>query len=325
MHPVLVAHHEHFGRSVDPALVDHVDGGSGSGVSVADAESCWLRYRLRPRVLRDVSTVDTSAQLLGTGLRTPILIGPTASHGLLHPDGEVATALGAAARGSLLVVSTRANRPIEQIAAAAGPWWFQVYVTRDRSLADALVVQAAECGAGALVLTGDTPVVGRKRTGRPVAVGADAEQSAAVTPDDIARLHDLSGLPVLVKGILRADDAAICIAAGAAGLIVSNHGGRQLDGAVDTAGALPEVVAAAGPVPVLVDGGIRSGTDALIALALGASAVLIGRPALWALSAGGADAVADLIDALTDDLAHVMALAGAARLADLDRSLVTER
>jgi 4-hydroxymandelate oxidase len=215
---------------------------------------------------------------------------------------------------------------------------------RDRGLTKALVQRAAAAGARAVVLTVDTPYVGRKHrvSGVRIAVPDDlylvnlaqhlvpgavasesAEQDPSMTPDVIGRLAEVSGLPVLVKGVLRGDEALRCVEAGAAGVVVSNHGGRQLDRAVASARALPDVLAAVGArVPVLVDGGIRTGTDALVALALGADAVLVGRPVLWALAAGGADAVRDGLDVLTDDLAHVMAVAGAARPADLDPSMV---
>jgi 4-hydroxymandelate oxidase len=226
----------------------------------------------------------------------------------------------------------------------AGPWWFQAYVLRDRGLTRALVQRAAAAGATAVVLTGDTPHVAlKKRTGRGdiglsdeqllvnlaqhTADGARGpaafEQDPTVDLRVIEELAGLSGLPVLVKGVLRGDDAVACLDAGATGLVVSNHGGRQLDRAVSTAAALPEVVAAvAGRGPVLVDGGLRSGLDVLTALALGADAVLLGRPVLWALAADGADGVHSCLQAVTGDLAHVMALAGAPTLADVTYDLL---
>jgi 4-hydroxymandelate oxidase len=243
------------------------------------------------------------------------------------------------------VLSTRSTQKIEDVAAACsdegGTWWFQVYLMRDRELTIRLVRRVAAAGAQALVLTADTPVVGRKRRNeREIVSDADflvnlgqvADPDAAMLASDlsfadIGWLAEISGgLPVVVKGVLRPDDATACMAYGAAGVVVSNHGGRQLDGAVPTAWALPGVAAAvreppAGSVPadglVGVDGGIRAGQDALAALALGAQLVFLGRPALWALTCGGADGVQALLEGFTSDLEHVMALAGASRLAEL--------
>jgi 4-hydroxymandelate oxidase len=267
--------------------------------------------------------------LLGTELATPVLVGPTAAHGLAHVDGESETARGVAAAGSLLVVSTRASQPLEQV--PAGPWWFQAYVVRDRQRTLDLFRRASDAGATAVVLTGDVPYLGN----RP---GATRLQLQVNAPDDgdvadpsiglevIGELAAASGLPVLVKGVLRGDDAQACLDAGAAGVVVSNHGGRQLDRAVPTVDALAEVAEAVdGRGPVLVDGGLRSGLDVLCALALGADAVLLGRPVLWALAAGGAPAVQACLEALTADLSHVMGLAGARSTADLRPDLVSPR
>jgi 4-hydroxymandelate oxidase len=325
-------------RLLTPEVYDYYAGGSGSERTLRASAHAWQQHWLMPRVLRDVSAVDTSVRLPGlpeTVARTPIAVAPTGFQGLASPDGELATARGAAQAGALLVVSTRCSRPIEDVAAAVagegGSWWFQVYVMRDRALTVRLVERAVAAGARALVLTGDTPVVGRKRRDRGEGVVTDAEflanlgpladaglagQAADVTFADIGWLARLSGLPVLVKGVLRADDARACVTAGAAGVIVSNHGGRQLDRAMPAALALPAVAAELGPsVPVFADGGLRTGEDVLAALGLGARAVFLGRPVLWALACGGADGVRDLLTEMTGDLAHVMALAGAATLA----------
>ena len=346
MLPVLTAQIEAARGVLEPAVWDYYSAGSGEETTLREAEAAWSRYRLRPRVLRDVSSVDLHVDLLGTRTASPFLVAPMAFHSLAHPDAECATVAGAGAAGCLSVVSTRASRTLEDIGSAAtGPWWFQAYVMRDRQLTEALVRRAADAGARAVVLTVDTPYVGRKqKVGGvrfsvpddeflvnlaqhlvPGSVGRQAaEQDPSVTPDVIARLAAISGLPVVVKGVLRGDEAARCVDAGAAAVIVSNHGGRQLDRAVPSALALPDVVeGVAGRVPVLVDGGIRSGLDALTALALGADAVLVGRPVLWALAAGGASGVTELLGALDDDLRHVLAVAGARRPADLDPSMVT--
>lgn len=339
--------HERDAVAVLPAEV-HAFFASGAGdeVTVDEATEAWARFRLRPRVLRDVSTVDLTTTLLGSTFAHPVGIAPVGYQGLAHPDSENAVAGAAHDHGALLVASTRASTPLEEIGASAqGPWWFQVYVMRNRDLTLRLVERAAAAGARALVLTGDTPYVGIKRrvgaariaipdetflvnlarhvTGEAPAARAEAEQVASVTMDAIGWLAEVSGLPVLVKGVLRADDALACLDAGAAGVVVSNHGGRQLDRSLPSALALAEVVdAVAGRGPVLVDGGIRSGLDVLVALALGASAVLIGRPVVWGLTTGGQAGVTEVLSALRDDLTHVMALAGAASVGDLDRSLV---
>lgn len=323
-------------------VFDYFDGGSGEETSRDEAGSAWRRYRFRPQVLRDVSEVTTRTELFGTALTAPIAVAPTAAHGALDQHGEVSTATGVAAAGSLLVVSTRASRRIEDIAAVGAPWWLQVYVTRDRSLTEGLVRRAARCGASALVLTADTPFIGRKARQGRLAPLADpralvnlgehldpevdpawaAEQDPSITAATIGWLAEISGLPVLVKGVLRGDEARRCIESGAAGIVVSNHGGRQLDRAVATAAVLPEVVAAADGVPVLVDGGVRCGADAAIALALGARAVLIGRPPLWALAVDGSAGVQAMLDALRDDLAFTLALLGARDVAELDPGFV---
>jgi 4-hydroxymandelate oxidase len=305
MHPVLAAHEARARELLDPEVLSWVVDGA--------AEGEWDRCRLRPHVLRDVSAVSTATSLLGTPLSAPFLVGPTAFHDKLHAEAESATAAGAAAAGALMVWSMRASRPF------TGTGWWQVYVLRDRARTLEHVLRARDAGAGALVLTGDTPYLGTARRGP---LGA-LDQSPDASLDDIGWLASETGLPVLVKGVLRRDDALECLRAGAAGLVVSNHGGRQLARTVSTAEALPEVVdAAEGRVPVLVDGGIRSGLDALCALAMGATAVLLGKPVMWALAADGAAGVESCLTGLADDLAFVMGLAGVRSLAEVDRSLL---
>jgi 4-hydroxymandelate oxidase len=346
MLPVLADHLAAARNRLPAAVWDYYQAGSGEEISVQEAEASWRSYRLRPRVMRDVSSVDLTTALLGSEVASPFALAPMAFHGLAHAEGECQTVTGAGDAGCLSVVSTRASRTLEDIgAAASGPWWFQAYLMRDRGLTEALVERAAGAGARAVVLTVDTPYVGRKNkvAGVRIAVPDDqflvnlaqhllpgaiaresAEQDPSMTPDVIGWLAEVGGLPVVVKGVLRGDEAVRCLDAGAAGVIVSNHGGRQLDRAVPAALALTDVVeAVGGRAPVLVDGGIRSGTDALVALALGAEAVLVGRPLLWALAAGGAEAVGAALRELTADLRHVMAVAGAAGIGDLDQSMVT--
>jgi 4-hydroxymandelate oxidase len=334
------------------SVYDYYAGGSGRERTLRANEKAWRQVWLAPRVLRDVSAVDTATRLLGTDVATPLCVAPSGFHGLAHPDGELASAAGAARAGALFVLSTRSTRRIEDVGAAVaaegGTWWFQVYLMRDRDLTAGLVRRAAAAGAAALVLTADTPVVGRKRRNSDDGMISDedylvnlgplddlsaAAQAADPSPADIGWLGQVGGgLPVVVKGVLRGDDAVACRDSGAAAVIVSNHGGRQLDGALPTAAALPGVAEALGAAPgtasgtappegpgrceLYADGGIRTGEDALAALALGAGAVFLGRPVLWALACGGAEGVRSLLAGLTDDLAHAMALAGVPSVAD---------
>jgi 4-hydroxymandelate oxidase len=330
-----------------PPVSEYFNQGAAEGITAAAAAAAWDRVRFRPRVLRDVSSVSTATTVLGHDLITPVCVAPTALHRAAHPMGEVATARGAAAAGALMEVSTNAGVPFEQIGATGVQWWLQSYVLRDRGLTRDILQRAVAAGAAAVVLTTDTTVVGRKYNAGPSVydvVPADYLQAnidqgdrtdAALayaddlTPETIGWLRDVTGLPVVVKGVLRADDARIAVAAGAVAVQVSNHGGRQLDQAVATADALPEIAAAVqDSAEIYVDGGIRSAEHVLAALALGARAVFVGRPVLWALTAGGtsgdggADGVAELLGTLTDELRHVMTLAGARTVAEITGDLV---
>ncbi|MEU8074406.1 alpha-hydroxy acid oxidase [Catellatospora citrea] len=332
---------------------DYIDGGSGAELTLHANRRLFDRIELRPRVLVDVSHCDTAGTLLGLSLPTPVGIAPTAYHRLAHPDGEVATARGA--RGALFVVSIFASRSLEEIAAAAtGPLWLQLYWLRRRAALAELAHRAQDAGYRALVLTVDAPRIGQRlrdaRNGFAVdpgiravnldgaimaaaherhegvsAIAAHAAQTfdQTVTWADLAWLRGLTDLPLVLKGVLTAEDADRAVEHGVDAIVVSNHGGRQLDGSVPALRALPEVVAAvAGRCPVLLDGGVRHGRDVFAALALGASAVLVGRPALWALAVDGADGVARVLTMLTGELEHTMALAGRPRLADIGRDAV---
>jgi 4-hydroxymandelate oxidase len=308
MLPLLASHEARAREVLPPEVHDWMSNGSSP-----EHEAAWSRRRLRPHVLRDVSSVDTTTTILGTSTAAPVVVGPTAFHSMAHAEGESATHRGATAAGALMVWAMRSDVPVQ------GACWWQAYVLQERALTRDAALRARDGGATAIVLTGDTPFLGNDRRGP---LGA-LDQAADVTLADIGWLHELTGLPVLVKGVLRADDAQDCVQAGAAGVIVSNHGGRQLSRTVATADALPEIADAVGDlVPVLVDGGIRSGVDVLVALALGAKAVLLGKPVLWALASDGASGVEVCLRAVADDLRFAMGLAGCPTLSDIDRSLI---
>ncbi len=323
-----------------PEVFDYFAGGADDERTLAANVDAWTNLRLRPRVLRDVTVVDTGTTLLGHAVPSPIVVAPTAFHRMAHPNGEVASARGAAAAGAHFVLSTRSTTPVEEVAAAldGAPFWYQVYVVQDRELTVELTQRAVAAGATAIVLTVDVPRLGRRlrdvrnRFVLPAHLGTVesldrpgnlADQDASLRFDDIGWLAELAGVPVIVKGVLRGDDAAACVDAGATGIVVSNHGGRQLDGAITGTEALPDVVAAVGDrVEVYVDGGIRRGTDVVKALALGARAVLVGRPVLWGLAVGGADGVRDVLRDLATELDLAMALCGCPNLADVTNDLV---
>jgi 4-hydroxymandelate oxidase len=323
-----------------PPVFDYYAGGAERETTLAEATAAWRSWRLRPRVLRGVASADLRTSLLGTDVATPVGVAPWAYQAMAHPHGERATARGAAAAGALMTVSTSASTSLADVAAVRPqtPKWFQLYRLHSPDHTDELARHAGRAGYRALVLTVDLPVLGRRLRdvandfalpdGVPMAnLPADAAAPRAPTPvwtfEDIARFGDLSGLPVVVKGVLRADDAARCVRAGAAAVWVSTHGGRQADPVVASAHALPEVVDAVGEeVEVYVDGGLRAGSDVLTALALGARAVFVGRPVVWGLATGGADGVARVLAGLSEELAHTMALCGLPAVRDVPRDTV---
>jgi len=324
---------------LESAVFDYFAGGSDDEFTVTDNHSAWQRIRLRPRVLRDVSTIDMATTLLGSPVAAPIAVAPMAAHGLVHDDGELATAEGVAAAQMLYTVSTMATRGMEDIAAVArgAPRWFQLYVRGDLDGARPLVERAEAAGYSALMVTVDVPTLGLRRhegislerrvvLAHMPSTGPQAgvyDRHVALTFDDLATIVSWSGLPVLAKGVLRADDAAACVRAGVAGIVVSNHGGRQLDTTVDPPTALAEVAAAVGDVAeIYVDGGIRRGTDIVKAVALGADGVLVGRPVIWGLAADGAEGVRAVLEELRSELERAMKLCGARTLADLTPDLV---
>jgi 4-hydroxymandelate oxidase len=346
---------EALARERLPRMVyDYYAGGAEDEVTLRGNREAYRQLALRPRVLVDVRGVDPSLELLGHRLRHPVLLAPTAFQRLAHPEGELATARAAKRAGAILVASTLATHTIEEIAVEAqGSLWFQLYVFRDRALTRAIVERAEAAGATALALTVTVPVQGQRE--RDVAnafrlpaglemanfrgyaqarMPGPAEGSAlfeyiggnfdpSLTWSAVEWLRSITRLPILIKGVLTPEDTRVAIENGAAGIIVSNHGGRQLDGALPTAVALPAVAEAAdGAVPVLVDGGIRRGVDAFKAIALGATAVLIGRPYLWGLAVAGEDGVVAVVEELEAGLRRAMALTGRVRLDDIDRTVL---
>jgi 4-hydroxymandelate oxidase len=323
-----------------PAVGDYYAGGAEGEITLAEATAAWRSWRLRPRVLRSVSAVHLGTSLLGSEVRLPIGIAPWAYQWLAHPDGERGSARGAAAAGALMTVSTSASTPLAEVAATEpqAPKWFQLYRRHSPAYTDDLARRAGQAGYRALVLTVDLPVLGRRlrdvanRMALPTDLppgNAPADGTPAVTGpdwtfDDIGRFADLSDLPVVVKGVLRGDDAVACVQAGAAAVWVSTHGGRQADPVVSSAAALPEIADAVGDeVEVYADGGIRSGADVLTALALGATAVFVGRPAVWGLATGGSAGVVRVLTGLGAQLAHTMALCGLADVRSVPRDTVT--
>ncbi|WP_226449670.1 alpha-hydroxy acid oxidase [Acidovorax radicis] len=353
----LADHELHARQRLDDNAWAYFSGGAGDEITLRANRCAWDTLPLWPRVLRPLAGGHTRVTLLGRTLAHPVLVAPIAFQRLAHTDGELAMAYAAAAQGAGVVLSTQASVALETIAHAVqpdpgrGPLWFQLYLQHDRGFTQALVQRAEAAGYEALVLTVDAPASGvrdrERRAGfrlppgiaavnlaglqAPAPVEPHPGQSAlfdgllhhAPTWDDIAWLRSITRLPVLLKGVLHPADARLAISVGAAGLIVSNHGGRTLDTAPATAQALPRVVrAVAGAVPVLVDGGIRRGTDILKAIALGASAVLVGRPVVWGLANAGAVGVAHVLRLLRDELEVAMALTGCATLADASPALL---
>ena len=353
----LADHEQHARTQLDDNAWAYFSGGAADEISLRANRTAWDALPLWPRVLRPLAGGHTRVPLLGRTLAHPILLAPVAFQRMAHPDGELAMAYAAAALGAGVVLSTQASVSLESVAQAVlpdpgrGPLWFQLYLQPDRGFTQALVQRAEAAGYEALVLTVDAPTSGvrdrERRAGfrlpsgvgpvnlaglqTPASPPLSPGQSAlfdgllhhAPTWDDIAWLQSITRLPVLLKGVLHPADARQAVSVGAAGLIVSNHGGRTLDTAPATVTALPRVVqAAGGAVPVLVDGGIRRGTDVLKAMALGASAVLVGRPAVWGLANAGAAGVAHVLRLLRDELEVAMALTGCATLAEATPALL---
>jgi isopentenyl diphosphate isomerase/L-lactate dehydrogenase-like FMN-dependent dehydrogenase len=321
-------------------------GGADDEVTLRANVAAFGRWRFRPRMLAGIAEASPATEVLGTPVSMPILVAPTALHGLLTPDGELATARAAAAAGTLACISTITTRTHEEIRAAApdAPRWQQLYILKDRGRTEAMLAESGDAGYSAVVLTIDTPAWGRRE--RDIRHGFRVPQDLplpyvshddsfrsqgiayvpvepALTWRDIEWTAERAKLPVVVKGVLTAEDAILAVEHGAAGIVVSNHGGRQLDGVAASLDALPEVVdAVAGRVPVLMDGGIRRGSDALKALALGAQAVLVGRPVLFGLAVGGEDGARRVLELLYEEVARGLALLGCSTPAEVSRAHV---
>lgn len=335
-------------ENMPPASFAFCAAGADDEISTIENVTAWRALRLRPRVLRDIGNVDTRVTLLGNEMPTPILIAPTGRHKLFNPEGERATGRGAAAANVPYVMASNSNVTIEDVAAErrSAPQWFQLYYWPNRAEVEALIDRLAAAGFGALVLTVDAPVPGWS----PRAARLQHEPSPDIRninmpgapmartfyhPDfagkvlypatwrELEWLVKRSPIPVMVKGVLRGDDAVACAEHGARAIIVSNHGGRHLDTTVTTAAVIGEVATAlAGKAEVYVDGGIRRGTDILKALALGARAVLIGRPIIWGLAVDGADGVHAVLEHLRTELVRAMQLTGTASLKDATSDLL---
>jgi isopentenyl diphosphate isomerase/L-lactate dehydrogenase-like FMN-dependent dehydrogenase len=330
---------------LEPGAHGYYAGGAGDELTLRDNVEAFRRWQLRPRVLVDVETCTTATTVLGHDVSMPLLIAPVAFQRVAHPDGEVGMARAAKAVGTVMCMSTMATSTPEEVAAVGGARWFQLYVFRDEGVTRELVRRVADAGFTALVLTVDTPFLGRRerdlRTGFvippefPVAslgqggltpAETFALTSASVSWRDIERLASLSGLPVVVKGVLTAEDARLACEHGASAIVVSNHGGRQLDGVSATIDALEEVVAAvAGRVEVLLDGGIRRGTDVVKALALGACAVLAGRAPLWGLAVDGEAGARQLLELLQAEILGALRLVGCTSPSEVARDRVARR
>lgn len=330
------------GKILDPTVFDYYRGGARDELTLADNRAAFDRIRIRHRVLRGVGERDLTTTVQGTSLAFPVIVAPMALQAMAHPEGEPGTAQGVEDAGTLMVVSTMATFSLEEVQqASAAPKWFQVYIYKDRSVTLDMVERAKAAGYQALVLTVDTPIVGvRERDVRnafsmpeglrfanfekyglqDMGVRGHGSQLARYSQDrfetalrweDVTWLAEASGLPVWVKGLVHPEDAELAVEAGVGGIIVSNHGARQLDTSIATIDALPEVVAAVkGRVEVLLDGGVRRGTDIMKALALGARAVLLGRPILYGLALEGRAGVARVLGLLKEELDIDMALAG---------------
>jgi len=342
-------------KKLSQPFFDYIAGGADDEVTLRRNREAFERIELKPRALVDVSVIDLSTNVLGQRVEMPVLLAPVAVQRLAHPEGELATARAAATAGTIMTLSTMASASIEEVAAASdGPKWFQLYVHRDREVSKRMVQRSEVAGYKAICLTVDVPRLGRRERDfrnrleyppgvahrnyigevelPPLEVGAgESELSASadvlidpsLTWDAIDWLRSFTSLPIILKGIMTADDARLALDHAASAIVVSNHGGRQLDGAPATIAVLPEVVAAIeGRCEVLLDSGIRRGTDVLKALALGANAVLVGRAYIWGLAVSGEAGVTQVLSMLRNELELAMALCGCRSVAEVSPEVV---
>jgi 4-hydroxymandelate oxidase len=334
---------------------DYIAGGADDELTVRRNRADFERIALRPRYMVDVSKIDTATSVLGDPISLPVLLAPAAGHRLCCPDGELATARAAMHAGTAMILSTLSTVSMEEVAQAGNaPLWFQLYVYRDREITRQLVQRAEAAGYKALCLTVDVPVIGNRErdlrnsfsfpreypfanfldldletmptvgvVGSTLSAYVASKWDPSITWHDFEWFRSITKLPIVLKGILTAEDARLAVEHGASAIIVSNHGGRQLDGVLSGIAALPEVVETVdGRIEVLVDGGIRRGTDVLKALALGARAVLVGRPYMFALAVEGEAGVQRMLEILRQELVTAMALTGRPTIADIDPSVV---
>ncbi len=353
-HPVNVEEFEAIARErLTQMAYDYYAGGAEDEITLRGNREAFRRRLLRYRVLVDVAERDTSTTVLGHALPFPVILAPTSMHKLAHPDGELETARGASSLGALMTLSSISTFTMEDVASAAtagAPRWFQLYCYADRSVTETLVKRAYEAGYTALVVTVDVPLLGRRERdfrnmftlpdgvsfanfempatgagdqGSALTTWVSALQTPTLNWDDLAWLRSLAPMPMLLKGIVRADDAARALDLGVEGIWVSNHGGRQLDTSIASLDALPDIVAAVdGRAAIIVDGGVRRGTDVLKAIALGADAVAVGRPQLWGLAADGSSGVRRVLEMLRDEFSLAMALAGCRSVTEITPDLL---
>ena len=357
MLPINLSEYEARARQrMDPIAFDYYASGANDEITLGENERAYARLRLRYRVLRGVDSRDLETRLFGHPLDFPVILAPTAFHRLAHPDGELASARAAERLGTLMTLSTLSTTAVEEVVGATrAPVWFQLYVYKDRELTAALVRRAEAAGCQALVLTVDAPPLGRRErdirnrfylppglevrnllpagletlpqvpAGSGLAAYTDALLDPGLRWQDLDWLAQQTRLPLLVKGIVHPEDARLAVEHGARGLWVSNHGGRQLDTAIPTIEALPDIAeAVGGRAELILDGGIRRGTDVIKALARGARAVAVGRPLLWGLATNGEDGVVHALSLLRDEIDLALALCGARRVEDLEPDLVRD-
>jgi isopentenyl diphosphate isomerase/L-lactate dehydrogenase-like FMN-dependent dehydrogenase len=332
----------------------YISSGADDEVTLRENQSAYEHIKLRPRMLVDVSNVDLSTEVLGTSIKFPIMLAPVAMHQLVHEEGELATARAAGKLGTLMTLSSMASSSMEEVAeVATGPRWYQLYCLNDREFTKTLIKRAEASGYKALVVTVDTPRLGRREAdirnqfhlppgvklknleGLPMADLPEEQMASALalyastmldrslTWESLDWMRQTTDLPIIIKGVLTAEDARLAVKHGVDGIMVSNHGGRQLDGVSATIEALPEVVDAVDDkMDVFLDGGIRRGTDVFKALAIGAKAVSIGRPYIWGLALDGEAGVRKVLAMLHEELELAMALSGCPTIADIDSTRI---